>query len=140
MDPDAALAAARQARAVLDADPADLDDGWTDMEQEARDDAAVDLRDAFVALDEWCSKGGFLPAAWAAGRTVFVATVDTRYEVMAVAATEDEAVRLASEHAYQWLQARGALGREDTPAMVADYFGVRVTAVTVGTAVFVGNE
>lgn len=27
-------------------------------------DAASDMRDAVVALDEWLSRGGFLPAAW----------------------------------------------------------------------------
>ena len=75
------------------------------------------------------------------GRTVFVATIDTRYEAMAVADTEDEAVRLVSEHAYRWLKATGALyPQTDSPEKVADYFGVTVTAVTVGAAVFVGNE
>lgn len=31
-------------------------------------DAASQMRDAVVALDEWLTSGGFLPAAWAAKR------------------------------------------------------------------------
>jgi hypothetical protein len=62
--PDDALTAAREAAAIIDADPADGNHGYTDEEQAARDTAAVDLRDAFCSLDQQLSKGGFLPAAW----------------------------------------------------------------------------
>jgi hypothetical protein len=61
MDPNAAVAQAREAAEAL----ARLDvpgDGMTieELEGEARD-----LRDAFVALDEWLTGGGFLPYRWA---------------------------------------------------------------------------
>lgn len=54
MDPNAALAALREQAAALtaDGDYADAQDVEAFVEQ-------------FQALDEWLSKGGFLPSAWA---------------------------------------------------------------------------
>lgn len=54
MDPEQALANAREA--VKDLDNA------TSISQES--DAAERLATAFRALDEWLSKGGFLPSDW----------------------------------------------------------------------------
>lgn len=58
MDPDEALARAREAsqRYVSVTTP------------DARELAARDLVEAFDALDQWVSRGGFLPAAWGADR------------------------------------------------------------------------
>lgn len=49
MDPEVALAALRE---------------WARTQAEEGDSAV----EAFTALDEWLSRGGFLPADWAAGR------------------------------------------------------------------------
>lgn len=38
-------------------------------------DAADRMRDAIVALDEWLTRGGFLPAAWSANRSLPVREV-----------------------------------------------------------------
>ncbi|UAK38422.1 hypothetical protein K8O93_01055 [Gordonia bronchialis] len=57
MDPDAALANARDALARFrksQADGALLHQNY----------AAIDLTEAFAALDEWLTNGGFLPASW----------------------------------------------------------------------------
>lgn len=70
---------------------------------------------------------------------VFVATISTYYETMAVAATEAEARRLAAQRAYEFLTDADAIQPEtSSPAKVADYFGVTVTEVEVGSAVIVG--
>lgn len=54
MDPDQALTDARDALR------------GTESENDARAAlAALALADAFRALDEWLTKGGFLPADWA---------------------------------------------------------------------------
>lgn len=53
MDPNAALAQLRQAYS-----------DYEDTRGEDGDPAADAMRDAAVALDEWLSKGGFLPNAW----------------------------------------------------------------------------
>jgi hypothetical protein len=54
MDPDKALANARAALAAYRSA-----DSSRDAEQ-----AAIDLAEAFEALDEWMSKKGFPPRAW----------------------------------------------------------------------------
>lgn len=72
---------------------------------------------------------------------VYVATIETYYEVMAVAGTEAEARELACKQAVKYLRKAGALTSENnTPAKIADWFGVTVTRVPVGTAVYVNNE
>ena len=56
MDPNETLAQLRDALSRLE-----------DVRGPARGplaDAASDLRDAAVALDEWLSRGGFLPEGW----------------------------------------------------------------------------
>ena len=54
MDPDAALAAAREAAALAD-----------EATNGARLESALEALEHYQALDEWISKGGFLPRAWA---------------------------------------------------------------------------
>lgn len=49
MDPDETLKSARAAAERVHA---------------SSDDAAIELAEAFEALDGWLSKGGFLPADW----------------------------------------------------------------------------
>jgi len=70
-----------------------------------------------------------------------VAFVDTRYEVMAVAETEAEAIRLACERALQFLTDRDAVvvGRFGTDSVdkIREYFGVIARPVQVGTAVLI---
>jgi hypothetical protein len=64
MDPNQALADARDAIARIDALEAEgRDAGQNDME--AIWYASVEATEAYRALDEWISKGGFLPEAWA---------------------------------------------------------------------------
>jgi hypothetical protein len=64
MDPDEALAKARDALKIL----RDREDrGGGNLEAAVR--ASSDLEDAFEALDGWLSRGGFLPEDWAKGRT-----------------------------------------------------------------------
>lgn len=53
MDPNQALKNARKALARFRAD-----------ETTEQDDNACELVDAFEALDEWLTKGGFMPDAW----------------------------------------------------------------------------
>ena len=63
MDPNATLAQARAALARLD----DLDEQEDAPYIERRAECAADVVDAFRALDEWLTKGGFQPAAWVHG-------------------------------------------------------------------------
>lgn len=66
MDPDAALQNMRTA--IKDFDSAK--DKWEDSEtrDEFRILHAIALIDAVEALDDWLSKGGFLPKDWTKGR------------------------------------------------------------------------
>jgi len=68
-------------------------------------------------------------------KKVFVAVVQTKYEVMAVADTEDKARSLAAEQAYWFLKENGVLGSLKTVDDVAEWFGVNVTEVAMNTAV-----
>ncbi|AHJ86439.1 hypothetical protein 40AC_76 [Mycobacterium phage 40AC] len=66
---------------------------------------------------------------------LFVATIETRYQTMAVAKTAGEAIRLASIRAFEFLQQAGT---EFTgPEQIIEYFGVTVTEVPLGGAVIV---
>jgi hypothetical protein len=56
MDPNAALAAIREAITSLQEPTDDTEDAWNQVDE---------LVDHVVALDEWLTKGGFLPDAWA---------------------------------------------------------------------------
>lgn len=63
MDPNEAL---RMIRELVDATAADLDDEHAadvtdDVERSGR---ATELVDTFRGLDEWLSRGGFLPTEW----------------------------------------------------------------------------
>lgn len=55
MDPDEALKNAREAEKSFRSAP---------IESSAERIAAIKLADAFEALDEWLSRGGFMPADW----------------------------------------------------------------------------
>ncbi len=55
MDPNATLA---EIRRLID----DLDNGRCSPSQARR--ARADVADLFRALDEWITRGGFLPTAW----------------------------------------------------------------------------
>jgi hypothetical protein len=71
---------------------------------------------------------------------VYVATIATRYEIVAAADTAEGAVRLACEYALRWLIAEGAVSSDtDTADKVADYFGVTVTRVALNTAALAGE-
>lgn len=74
------------------------------------------------------------------GMNVYVAVVETRYEVMAVARTADDAIRIASERALQFLRDNDAVidGVTDTVEGVAEYFGVYANEIEIGAAILVG--
>jgi len=69
MDPNAALAAIREAQAIIQ--PHVEDEHWDDdMRYALGDDlkeAIESLAEHVQALDEWLSKGGFLPHDWLRG-------------------------------------------------------------------------
>lgn len=72
---------------------------------------------------------------------VYVATVSTRYEIMAVGTTEREAIDVACGRAMEWLRQNGGLwGDVNTLKRIEEYFGVCAQRVEVGTAVIVGCE
>jgi len=72
---------------------------------------------------------------------VWVATVPLKYEVMAVASTEDAAIELACKHALRRLREADAVYPDtNTWRKIREYWGVYATKVTVGTAVLTGNE
>jgi hypothetical protein len=62
MDPNIALEDIRKAIASTAIDPSRTD--FDDVLYQA----GIVAFDAFEALDEWLSKGGFLPSAWVNGR------------------------------------------------------------------------
>lgn len=69
---------------------------------------------------------------------VFVATIPTYYETLAIATTEAEARRLVAKRAFDYLKAADAVQEEtSSPAKVADYFGITVTEIEMGTATLV---
>jgi hypothetical protein len=67
---------------------------------------------------------------------VFVATIDTYYQAMAVASDMNEAKRLVCERALEYLTAVDAVdeGVTDTVERIEEYFGVAITEIEVGTA------
>lgn len=91
MDPDTALLKLREAISQ-----------WEDTagaHRGAHIDAASDMRDAAVALDEWLSRGGCLPAVWSP--TVSVGRVTdsvTEYRTRALPATDTEPARIRVSH------------------------------------------
>lgn len=62
--------------------------------------------------------------------TVYVATIDTYYETIAVGTTPDKARRLAGRHALRYLKAQN-IDQFRTVAEVLDYFGCNVTECKV---------
>ncbi|QGJ90221.1 hypothetical protein PBI_SHEAKEIRA_75 [Mycobacterium phage SheaKeira] len=69
---------------------------------------------------------------------LFVATVDTRYQTMAVAKTADKAIELAVARAQEYLGETGHLMAKATQQEFVEYFGVNVTEIELGTAKLVG--
>ena len=67
-------------------------------------------------------------------KTVWVARVDTRYEVVAVAGTESEAVEQACRGALKFLRRNNATvkGQTDTIKGIEDYFGVWAQEIPLG--------
>ena len=59
MDPDVALATLRDlARRATSGEP------WNDSTEAS--DLAIEMAEAWEGLDEWLTRGGFIPAAWRA--------------------------------------------------------------------------
>lgn len=69
---------------------------------------------------------------------VWIATVDTRYDWVAVDTDPEAAIENACAAAWAWLVKEGVTVH-DSPADVRDYFGVQAFAVPVGTAVMRAN-
>lgn len=72
---------------------------------------------------------------------VYVATIETRYPIIGVGTTEDEARRLAGEKALLWLteQPDSAWATDSTVEDIVAHFCPAVTMVEVGTAAFEGD-
>ncbi|HJT92948.1 MAG TPA: hypothetical protein VJ777_13530 [Mycobacterium sp.] len=71
---------------------------------------------------------------------VYVAIVELKYDVLAVAYSKSEAVQLACLKAFDFLKKAGAITDEtDTPEKVRAWFGVTVTGCEVGQAAMVGD-
>lgn len=74
---------------------------------------------------------------------VYVATIETKYAIVAVGRTADEARRLAGEKAHAWLVGERAAPiwpESTTVEEILDHFEPTVTKLAVGTAVFEGDE
>ena len=65
---------------------------------------------------------------------VFIATIPTYYETVAVASTEAQARRLAGRHALRYLKVQGVI-KFKTVAEVIDYFGCNVLECKVNGSV-----
>lgn len=61
MDPEAAYQKAMDALARIRAAESE---GWSSSAEAEKEAAADDLAEGFEALDEWLTKGGYLPRAW----------------------------------------------------------------------------
>jgi hypothetical protein len=73
--------------------------------------------------------------------TVYVATLDLDYDLIAVARTRDRAIALVAEKGLYLLTQQNAVTKiTDTGAKIVEYFGVRVTRLAMNTAVFAGQE
>ncbi len=72
--------------------------------------------------------------------TVWVARVDTRYEVVAVARTEREAIEQACHRALKYLRDGHATveGETDTVERIEEYFGVWAQEIPLGGAALWG--
>jgi hypothetical protein len=68
---------------------------------------------------------------------IYVATIPLKYEVMACATTESEAMSLAAKFAYNHLMEIGAIIEStETPEKLLEYFGCCVTELDIGSATF----
>lgn len=66
--------------------------------------------------------------------TIFVAIIQTKYEIMAVGSTEEHARNLAAVKALEYLTDVGV--HYDGPEHVLEYLGCSVTEIELGTATF----
>lgn len=66
--------------------------------------------------------------------TIFVVTIPTKYEIIAVAASQEDALYLAVAKVLDYLAEMGT--PYDRPESVLDYFGCHVTEIEIGTATF----
>ncbi len=71
---------------------------------------------------------------------VWIARVDTRYEVVAVGESERDAIRIACEKALAFLSQNNAVvpGETDTVDGIEEYFGVWAQEIEVGSAALWG--
>ncbi len=65
---------------------------------------------------------------------VYVVTIPTKYEIMAVGSTEEHARNLAAVKALEYLTEVGVY--YDSPDAVLEYLGCNVTEIEIGTAAF----
>ena len=76
--------------------------------------------------------------------TIYVATISTDYEVMAVANTAKEATHLAAELALKYINDGGPRHRAPpemtTVEQVMDYFDPQITELEIGTAAYTQNH
>lgn len=68
MDPDANLKEQREQAAILLSLPADDLGNYTQEEQSRAYFASLRLAELVQALDQWITRGGFLPQAWKDGQ------------------------------------------------------------------------
>lgn len=91
-----------------------------------------------MKADEWyeLAAANAVKAADAAPR-VWVSVVDTRDQIVAVGATEHQAVRVAARRTLKYLRSVGASSTEtNTIYKCAQYFAIHAVEVPVGEAVF----
>lgn len=110
MDPDAALAAIRTAlarfRPKLDEGEPCPACGYTNHAHWCAE--VGDLADAFEGLDEWLSKGGFLPDAWKKPEPEqIIRAVFTTEDVEGIAADNNIDLETALDRAREWGKAIG---------------------------------
>jgi hypothetical protein len=71
--------------------------------------------------------------------TYWVCTIPLAYEVMSLAATEEEAIKLAATQAADYLRERGILcestGKPHKPETIIEWFGTRTQEIAPGTAI-----
>jgi hypothetical protein len=66
--------------------------------------------------------------------TIFVAIIQTKYEIMAVGSTDEHARNLAAVKALEYLTDVGV--HYDSPEHVLEYLGCSVTEIELGSATF----
>jgi hypothetical protein len=71
--------------------------------------------------------------------TYWVCTIPLAYEVMSLAATEEEAIKLAAKQAANYLRKQGIVyqntGKPHTPETIIEWFGTHTQEIAPGTAI-----